>query len=216
MVSAGRHEHLRLVGQPAERLAVDDPVAIALKWGPQRAVLLGSRRAAPGRTARPAARAGTAPARPSLCERVGHRLLLLGDAHLSILTPPAPSAGEPGPDAPALDESCFRRLGRGAIRCARCPCSRDAGATTSPGPCRRPAPSAPVPEGSARRPRRSAGRPPARGSRRRRGNRATAAPVVRVDHDPWKTSFSAASTRSDRPHLLAVAGDHPHTLSTSW
>ncbi len=38
VVPLGRHEHLRLVRQAAKGLAVHDPVAVALKWGAQRAV----------------------------------------------------------------------------------------------------------------------------------------------------------------------------------
>ena len=44
VVSARGHEHLRLVLEAPERLAVDDPVAVALKRRPQAAV--GLRRAA--------------------------------------------------------------------------------------------------------------------------------------------------------------------------
>ena len=33
VIATGRDEHLRLVRQPAERLAVDDPIAVALKRG---------------------------------------------------------------------------------------------------------------------------------------------------------------------------------------
>ncbi len=40
VVAARRHEHLRLVRQPAKRLAVHDPVAVALERRAQRAVLL--------------------------------------------------------------------------------------------------------------------------------------------------------------------------------
>ena len=57
VVAARRHEHLRLVRQPAERLAVHDPVAVALERRAQRAVLLGVRPRAPDRSAPPAARA---------------------------------------------------------------------------------------------------------------------------------------------------------------
>jgi hypothetical protein len=38
MVALGRHEHLRLVLEPPERLRVHDPVAVALERGPQPAV----------------------------------------------------------------------------------------------------------------------------------------------------------------------------------
>jgi hypothetical protein len=40
VIASRRHEHLCLVLQPAERLAVHDPVAVALKRRAQRAVLL--------------------------------------------------------------------------------------------------------------------------------------------------------------------------------
>ena len=40
VIALGRHEHLGLVGQAAKRLAVHDPIAIALKGRAQRAVLL--------------------------------------------------------------------------------------------------------------------------------------------------------------------------------
>ena len=40
VVALGRHEHLRLVLEPPERLAVHDPVAIALERRAQRALLL--------------------------------------------------------------------------------------------------------------------------------------------------------------------------------
>ncbi len=40
VIPLGRHEHLGLVRQAAKRLAVHDPVAIALKWRAQAAVLL--------------------------------------------------------------------------------------------------------------------------------------------------------------------------------
>ena len=43
VIALGRHEHLRLVLQAAERLAVDDPVAVALERRAQAAVLLGPR-----------------------------------------------------------------------------------------------------------------------------------------------------------------------------
>ena len=43
VVAARRHEHLRLVRQPAEGLAVDDPVAVALERRAQRAVVLRAR-----------------------------------------------------------------------------------------------------------------------------------------------------------------------------
>ncbi len=69
VVAARRHEHLRLVRQAAERLAVHDPVAVALKRRAQRAVLLARARAAPGRSARPAARAAAPPARRSAPRR---------------------------------------------------------------------------------------------------------------------------------------------------
>src|SRR5437764_890949 len=52
VVALGRHEHLRLVLEPPERLAVHDPVPIALEGSAQRAVLLGagpSRRVGAGR-----------------------------------------------------------------------------------------------------------------------------------------------------------------------
>ncbi len=41
VVALGRDEHLRLVLQPPERLAVDDPVAVALQRRAQAAVVLG-------------------------------------------------------------------------------------------------------------------------------------------------------------------------------
>ena len=44
VVALGRDEHLRLVLEPPERLAVDDPVAVALERRPQTAVLLGPAR----------------------------------------------------------------------------------------------------------------------------------------------------------------------------
>ena len=40
VVALGRHEHLRLVLEPPERLAVHDPVAVALERRAQRALLL--------------------------------------------------------------------------------------------------------------------------------------------------------------------------------
>src|SRR5918997_494958 len=40
VIALGRDEHLRLVLEPAERLAVDDPVAVALERRAQPAVLL--------------------------------------------------------------------------------------------------------------------------------------------------------------------------------
>src|SRR6476660_6763109 len=43
VVALGRHEHLRLVLEAAERLGVDDPVAVALEGRAQRAVLLDAR-----------------------------------------------------------------------------------------------------------------------------------------------------------------------------
>ena len=43
VVAQRRHEHLRLVRQPAKRLAVHDPVAVALERRAQRAVLLARR-----------------------------------------------------------------------------------------------------------------------------------------------------------------------------
>ncbi len=48
VVAHRRHEHLRLVLQAAERLAVHDPVAVALEGGAQRAVGLLAARAAAG------------------------------------------------------------------------------------------------------------------------------------------------------------------------
>ena len=42
VVASRRDEHLRLVIEPPERLAVDDPVAIALKRRPQAAFELGA------------------------------------------------------------------------------------------------------------------------------------------------------------------------------
>ena len=61
VVALGIDEDLRLVAQPAERLRVDDAVAVALERRPQAAFLLGQRRARASRTsARRAARA-TAP-----------------------------------------------------------------------------------------------------------------------------------------------------------
>ena len=45
MIAGRSDEHLRLVLQAPERLAVDDPVAVALKRGPQAAVGLGPQRA---------------------------------------------------------------------------------------------------------------------------------------------------------------------------
>ena len=50
VVALRRHEHLRLVLEPPERLAVHDPVAVALERRAQRAVLLRAR--TPGRSAR--------------------------------------------------------------------------------------------------------------------------------------------------------------------
>ena len=46
VVALGRDEHLRLVLEPPERLAVHDPVAVALQRRAQRAVLLGRARRA--------------------------------------------------------------------------------------------------------------------------------------------------------------------------
>ena len=70
VVAARRDEHLRLVLQPAERLAVDDPVAVALKRGAQAAVRL-----RPGAQRRVGARR----------ERRQLRLLTRADALLEIV-----------------------------------------------------------------------------------------------------------------------------------
>ena len=63
VVAARRHEHLRLVRQAAKRLAVHDPVAVALKRRAQRAVVLPRAPAAPDTSAPPAARAAAPLAR---------------------------------------------------------------------------------------------------------------------------------------------------------
>ena len=55
VVAAWQHEHLGLVAQPPERLAVDDPVAVALERSAQTAVVLRAlpqRRVGPGRVSR--------------------------------------------------------------------------------------------------------------------------------------------------------------------
>ena len=41
VIALRRHEHLRLMHEPPERLAVNDPVAVTLEGRPQRAVVLG-------------------------------------------------------------------------------------------------------------------------------------------------------------------------------
>ena len=61
VVALGRDEDLRLVLQAPERLAVHDPVAVALQRRAQRAVGLVDARAGPGTSARPAARAAPPP-----------------------------------------------------------------------------------------------------------------------------------------------------------
>ena len=61
VIALGRDEDLRLVLQAPERLAVHDPVAVALQRRAQRAVGLLARRAAPGTSAPRAARAARPP-----------------------------------------------------------------------------------------------------------------------------------------------------------
>jgi hypothetical protein len=41
VISARSHEHLGLVLEATKGLAMDDPVAVALKWGAQTAIWLG-------------------------------------------------------------------------------------------------------------------------------------------------------------------------------
>ena len=72
VVAGRREEHLRLVLQPAERLAVDDAIAVALKRRPD--VVFGLRRAggpATRRSWRPAARGSRARALELLADRHG-------------------------------------------------------------------------------------------------------------------------------------------------
>jgi hypothetical protein len=94
VIALRRHEHLRLVLQPAERLAVHDSVAVALERSAQRAVLLcpcascgvGARRQRRQRVLLQLAL--------SLGEDIRDRVGLLGEAHPSIVA--AAAASTPG------------------------------------------------------------------------------------------------------------------------
>ena len=106
VVALGRDEHLRLVLEPAERLGVDDPVAVALERRAQRRVRLRRERAAPGTSASRAGSVAQPPVQPYGC---GNRWLLLRPSRSDCLsrgggsraTPPARPAVHPPPAAAA-------------------------------------------------------------------------------------------------------------------
>ncbi len=200
MVALGRDEHLRLVREPAKRLAVHDPVAIALKRGAQRAVLL---------LARALRRVGARRER-------GERVILLsadtrrecggdgagtgGDAHQSIWVPP--------PAAVTLSA-------RAASRRVRSPCGPSGASPSShPGPRRTRPRRRRARAGPEPRPSRCAGPRHARAATRRRRPRRTAgrAPAV-GDHETVEdVLLGRGHDMVNRAHLLPVGCQHGNAL----
>ena len=108
VVAGGRHEHLGLVLEAAKRLAVDDPVAVALKRRAQAAVGLGVAALRPGRSAWPAGRGRPPPAR-GCARRTGRR-----PARSGARSPGSSSARSHTDSDSARGRRRARRIGFGA------------------------------------------------------------------------------------------------------
>ena len=165
VVPARRDEHLRLVRQPAERLAVDDPVAVALKRRAQRRSPPRPRPHAPDRSGRQAATAVRPPARATRSAKPAATVpALRRDAHRSIVRSAAL-------ERPGAQRSRFQSLAQPEL-------VRPSGSTSSArrGPRRRPARRRPAAGRPGPRPRRSAGRRRVRAAMRRPRPRRSACP----------------------------------------